>query len=231
MKHKIKKLILIVFGIIFLAAMVGLIVAWQKTQTKFQSLSGKVIDAISKEPLQNIDIQTDSLFAKTNEKGEFHFEKVLKNGKIKVKGRGLFKEILIPIAGKKYIEIAVDNSLFNLFIYLEKWEEDRQYRKIYQIFHPDIKAIYSEEQYLKDKNFWRDKKTDQGLKVLKPEFKTEIETLNKWKSDFTKKTYSNIIKVELINNFQEIKTGKIIQEKEKVYFVKENENCWWIYQK
>jgi hypothetical protein len=226
---KYTKPTLIISVILLLIVAVSLIVIWQKTQTKFQPLSGKIIDAISKKPLDNIDIQADSQREKTDEKGEFHFEKVSKEGKIKITGKGLFREISIPIAGRKYIEIFIDNSLFNLFVYLEKWEEDRQYRKIYRVFHPDIKAVYSEEKYLKDKNAWRDKKTDQGLKILKPEFKTEIKILENWKSDLTKKEYQNVREVILVNNFEEIETGKIKKEEKKVYFIKEN-GSWWIYE-
>lgn len=226
MKSKIKKTILIISGIILLIFLVVGVIVWQKTQTKFQPFSGRIIEAISKKPLLDIDVQIDSQRTKTDGEGKFYFEKVLKNGIIIIKGPGVFKEMKIPITGRKYIEITIDNSLFNLFIYLEKYEQDRQYRKIYQLFHPDVKALYSEEQYLKDKNAWQDKKTNQGLKVLKPEFKTEIKTLENWKSDFTKKVYQNVNEIVLVQNFEETKIGIIKKEEKKVYFV--NENGSWL---
>jgi len=229
MKSKIKK-ILIISGIIILVVGVLTLIAWQKTKEEFQSLSGKVMDVLSKEALANIDIEVNGQKTKTNEKGEFYFEKVSKNNQILIKGLGIFREIIIPIAKRKYIEINVDTSLFNLFIYLEKYERDRQYRKTYQAFHSDVKSIYSEEKYLAEKNAWRDEKTNQGLKVLKPEFKTEIKNLENWRSDFTKKSYQNVIETTLINNFQDIQTKQIKKEEKKVYFIKENNNWFWLYQ-
>jgi len=228
MKSKIKE-ILIISATVFLVVVLMLIV-WQKAKEEFQPLSSKVIDALSKEPLANIDVEVNGQKTKTDEKGEFYFEKVSKNDQILIKGPGIFREMIIPIAKRRYIEINLDTSLFNLFIYLEKYEGDRQYRKIYQAFHPDVKSIYSEEKYLAEKNAWRDEKADQGLKVLKPEFKTEIKNLENWKSDFTKKSYQNVIETILINNFQDNQTNQIKKEEKRVYFVKENNNWYWLYQ-
>ncbi len=216
-------IVLLIFSCLFLFRII------QKKE-KFQPLFGKVVEAVSRNPIAGLDIIVDSLQTKTNANGEFHFEKVSKNGKILIKGPGVFKETIIPVANRKYLEIAIDNSLFNLFIYLEKYEQDRQYRKIYQIFHPDIKAIYPEERYLAEKNAWRDKKEKEGLKVLKPEFQTEIKILDNWKSDFTKKNYQNATEIVLIKNFEIIETKEIKQEKEKNYFINENGNWRWLYE-
>ena len=48
MKPETKKLTLVVFTAVLLITMAVLITFWQKSQTKFQPLSGKVIDSISK---------------------------------------------------------------------------------------------------------------------------------------------------------------------------------------
>ena len=120
------------------------------------NVSGTVIDLETNRPLSGISVVEGNKRIITKEDGLFEFDQVSSNGTLVINGGLLYEDVYIPISNRKNIEIFLSDKILTTLRDLENYEQNRQYRKLYSILSGEIKGKYTEEEYLKLKNTWRD---------------------------------------------------------------------------
>ncbi|TSC91948.1 MAG: hypothetical protein CEN90_63 [Parcubacteria group bacterium Licking1014_17] len=121
---------------------------------------GNVLNARDNLPLGSVTVQSGESRSVTDYQGKFVLLNVPRDGEIRIESGNLYEEVIIPINGRSNITVYLDGDLLGIFRDIERYENNRQYSKIYDLFTPDLKKHYTLDAYLKKKNSWRDNITE-----------------------------------------------------------------------
>ncbi|MBA4321007.1 MAG: hypothetical protein C0412_21670, partial [Flavobacterium sp.] len=156
-KRKILTLpILIVAIIIIVIGFFGFYQKKSKTFSKLISVTGVIVDLETNKPLNNLFVKADENRVITDQNGIFKFEKIPSDAILLINGGSLYEDVSIPVSGRTNINFFLSSKLLSIFRDIESYEQNRQYRKLYELFSDDIKKHYSQDEYIQLKNYWRD---------------------------------------------------------------------------
>lgn len=176
-----------ILGIIIFLLVGGIALGWFFLQKKV--IRGKVIDVVSKEPLEGITVKAGDKSTKTNEKGKFHFSLFEKVDKIKVKSPKKYeKEKQIPVS-EEPIAIELTPTLLETNKRIERARKRGNFEKIWPYLHPDDKKTWVKKEYKR-----RVMKGDSSRQEIGQEG-LGVKEVGEWKHPFYDRTYQQVKKI------------------------------------
>ncbi len=189
------------------------------------TLAGKVIDAYTKQPIENVQITYGEQEVKTDHKGSYKLSDVPEKINLAIQAPSKKYETLEA----KIIDTAKKDFRINLkppkaLEYITSLSQAKQYGLYYYFVHSDIKRLINKKQAVKllQKSY----KETEKLGIYNIQYKTgNFIILNKWHSDATNKAYRKVVEI------QQTKTGNTPIGKmsftKAVHLIKENGIWTW----
>lgn len=173
----------------------------------FDKVEGKIINAKSRAPMSKVLIKFRDSYIQSDDQGRFSLENVYENESISVESSESATPLNYTITAES-IEILLDK---NLFAFLDKFvllEKQRKYQELFNYLSPNIKNKYTTDDYVKQKNEWRDKIVDENSykdfnmsldyqSIKFDEDHLSFKAIYSWTTDF--KNYDHyLLKIDLI---------------------------------
>lgn len=176
------RMILLIVGILIVVGISIVLLVTKKEEPTIIDIKGTIYDIETMLPLANVSIVVGEKRTVSGLDGKFEIKQIPSNSNIEISSAGLYETMVVPVKGRTEIDIYMSSEILSLLRDVKMYEENRQYRKLYELLSEKIKSDMDIDTFLAEKNAWRDDIVANGA-YSKFEFFPKYETLKRNSSE------------------------------------------------